>query len=381
MRVSGIIVLLGFLVSCSDPVPTNTGFITKLGNDTLAVEVFSTDGNTFTADVVVRSPQTVLTRYNLTMDETGGIQAMQAFRFDPELGFVGEGELVRDFTRSGDSLLVEVLAGERTNQFGMIYEDGALPFLEYTHWPFELALIRAEQTGADTMLAPMVAGSRIRDFVLADLGDDARTIRHPSRGVMDVKVNMAGELVTLDAGQTTRKLMVERANNIDIETIAGRFKKAEVGGKVFGALSGAMTEEFDVRGVNFRLEYGSPSKRGRDLFGGIVPYGERWRTGANRATHIRISEDVTIGGVEVPSGEYTLFSIPEENGGTLIINTQTGQNGRTYNEELDLGRVELSRNEQSESVEVFTITVSDEGEQGKLNLMWGTTVYSVDIEF
>jgi len=48
---------------------------------------------------------------------------------------------------------------------------------------------------------------------------------------------------------------------------------------------------------------------------------------------------------------------------------------------LDLGRVELSRNEQSESVEVFTITVSDEGEQGKLNLMWGTTVYSVDIEF
>ena len=65
----------------------------------------------------------------------------------------------------------------------------------------------------------------------------------------------------------------------------------------------------------------------------------------------------------------------------MIINTQTGQNGRSYNVELDLGRVELHREVNPESVESFTITVTETEDGGRLNLMWGNTIYYTDIKF
>ena len=154
----------------------------------------------------------------------------------------------------------------------------------------------------------------------------------------------------------------------------------ETKGKVFGALSAAVINNYEVNGVNFILEYGSPSKRGRQIFGGIVKYGERWRTGANRATHIKFDKDIVIGDLEVPAGEYTLFSIPEEDGGTLIVNTQTGQNGRNYNPEYDLGRLALQKETLSTLVEDFTITVAESEQGARLNLAWGCTQYYCIIE-
>jgi hypothetical protein len=213
----------------------------------------------------------------------------------------------------------------------------------------------------------MLSGRRALDFIIADLGNDNKTVRHTFRGVMDVTVTDSEALKTLDAGQTTRKLFVERTSDADVEAAAAQFAKYEQDGKVFGALSGAVVDQFEVEGVIFDLSYGSPSKRGRDLFGGIVPYGERWRTGANRATHIKFDKDITIGGLMAPANEYTLFSIPEEDGGTLFINTQTGQNGRSYNADLDLGQVELKREVNPDMVEVFTITVTETDEGGRLN--------------
>lgn len=373
------IALLVFVSSCSSKTEEYASFVTQLGNDTLAVESFKLDGNSFLADVVVRSPRTTLTRYEATLNESGGIDDLSEYRFDPNTGFSGSGTIVRTISTDGDSLKISFLQNDETRVVKIAKSDEIIPFIEYTHWPFELALLQVGS--ADSVMVPMLVGSRARNFLLANLGGANRTIRHPSRGVMDVKVNASGELVTLDAGQTTRKLILKRTSGEDIEMAARQFANAEANGKGFGALSGAIVEEFNIRGVNFRLDYGSPSQRGRELFGGIVPYGERWRTGANRATHIRISKDIMMGNVEAAAAEYTLFSIPEENGGFLIVNKQTGQNGQSYNEELDLGRIPLQREYNSESVENFTITVTETSEGGRLNLQWGNTTYFVELKF
>lgn len=184
----------------------------------------------------------------------------------------------------------------------------------------------------------------------------------------------------MDAAQTTRKLVVTRTQNIPIEEIAASFIARDKAGKPFGGLSGAVVEEFVLDGVTFRLDYGSPAKRGRTLFGGIVPYGQRWRTGANRATHFKTSADIMVGDLKVPAGEYTLFTIPEADGGTLIINKQTGQNGRSYNESLDLGRVQMYVATQDTSTEDFTIKMIKDQEGMSLNLIWGTTRYYVPVK-
>lgn len=380
-KLTSVVLLVTVCIGCSSKQSSEVAFITKLGSDTLAIETFTKTENGIEAKVVLRSPQTVLTSYELVQDEFGGVQKMTATRFNEPSGFNGPGTFQQSIEKEGDSLLTEYITrgGERRS-YKTMYQEGALPFIDMVHWPFELALNQANSEESDTVNQKMISGNNISNFVIANLGDASRTIRHPSRGVMDVEVNHNGELVLLDAAQTTRKLKVTREAGADINSIAERFLRLDKEGKSFGSLSGAITEEFTVKGANFKVEYGSPSRRGRDLFGGIVAWGERWRTGANRATHFSTSRDLTIGDLKVPAGDYTLFTIPEADGGTLIINKQTGQNGRTYDEARDLGRVPMHLSTKADNTESFTITVEEAENGGELNLIWGESVFKIPFQ-
>ncbi len=87
------------------------------------------------------------------------------------------------------------------------------------------------------------------------------------------------------------------------------------------------------------VDYSSPAMKGRKVFGGLVPFGQLWRTGANAATKITFSKDVTIEDKPVPAGTYALFSIPTATGWTLILNKNPNQGGTDqYKQDLDLAR-------------------------------------------
>lgn len=360
---------------------SQNGFVTLLGNDTLAVEQFEKTANGIKAKVVLRSPETSLSAYDLKIDDAGGIREMVKRDYSPEGQFSGRGEAVQTIRKENDSLIVEWQTEEGIQKDTLEYQEGTLPFIDMVHWPYELALNNAAGAPQDTIEQHLLTGGRLSTFIISKITEDSATIRHPFRGVMGVDINDNGDLLHLDAGLTTRKLKVHRTSNINIDEIGSRFVEMEQSGNPFGELSGAESEEFSFNDATFRVEYGSPEKRGRAIFGGIVPWGERWRTGANRATHFRTSRDLVIRDLNVPAGEYTLFTIPEEDGGTLIINKQTGQNGQTYDESRDLGRVLMERSSRSEVTEKFTITVEEnDSDGGVLKLIWDQTVFSVDFE-
>src|SRR6516225_8567503 len=136
-----------------------------------------------------------------------------------------------------------------------------------------------------------------------------------------------------------------------------------------------------VDGKAVTLNYSRPSVRDRKIFGGLVPYGEVWRTGANAATSLKTDVDLTIGGVTVPAGSYTLYTIPNESGWKLIINKQTGQWGTAYDEKQDLGRVDMKVANHAISTEQFTISLDKTGgKSATLKLDWANTTASVDVE-
>ncbi|TDI64298.1 MAG: DUF2911 domain-containing protein, partial [Bacteroidetes bacterium] len=203
---------------------------------------------------------------------------------------------------------------------------------------------------------------------------------HPSRGVMAIKVDENGKLQELDAGATTRKLKVTRTVELDVESYASKYAEIEESGKTFGALSGRGTSEVIIGEDTIAVDFGRPLKRGRDIFGSLVKYGELWRTGANRATHFKTGMTIKIGDVEIPGGEYTLYSIPEIEGGTLIINTQTGQGGTTYHEDRDQARVPMQVRSLDEVVKLFTIVLELNGKVGELKLQWDQKEYFVRFE-
>jgi hypothetical protein len=369
------LLIASLFTGCSSQSNDESYFVTKLGDDTLAVEQFLKTESGMAATVILRSPETRFSKYTLNLDETGGISQMQRTDYPPTEGFSGEGALVQSIVRQGDSLSVEFYGenADAARAYMAPYQTGVLPFIDMVHWPFELAFNRAAETEQDSINQPLLSGNRISNFIIADMEDDSMTIRHPFRGVMGVNVTPEGTIKHLDAGLTTRKLKVDRVNSVDMNALADRYAQNPI-----GELSGAISAEYAFSNTNFRVDYGSPQKRGRELFGGIVPYSERWRTGANRATHFYTSNDIQIGDLEVPAGEYTIFTIPEEDGGTLIINSETGQNGNSYDESQDFGRVPMQVEQTDNMTEAFTITVEETDEGGRLNLIWGNTVYYVD---
>lgn len=133
-------------------------------------------------------------------------------------------------------------------------------------------------------------------------------------------------------------------------------------------------------GQSITVDYSSPRMKARKIFGGLVPDGKVWRTGANEATTFVTSADVTVGGKDVPAGSYTIFTVPNPDKWTLIISKKTGEWGTEYpGEANDLTRVEMKVSKLSAPVENFTIAFDQSSAGCTMRLEWETTRASVDI--
>jgi Protein of unknown function (DUF2911) len=133
-------------------------------------------------------------------------------------------------------------------------------------------------------------------------------------------------------------------------------------------------------GKTIQVDYSSPRMRGRKIYGGLVPYGEVWRAGANEATTFVVDAGVEVAGKVVPAGSYTLFAIPNPDSWQLIINKTTGEWGIPYpGEDSDFARVPMKLSKLPSPLEDFTIGFDNDGKVCKMHLDWDTTRASVDI--
>ena len=133
-------------------------------------------------------------------------------------------------------------------------------------------------------------------------------------------------------------------------------------------------------GKSITIDYSSPHAKGRKIFGGIVPYGEPWRTGANEATTFVTTADVMVGGQHVPAGKYTIFTIPNKDKWTLIVSKKTGEWGIPYpGADSDLVRADMKASATSGPVEDFTIAFDKSGNGCTLRIEWENTRATVDI--
>lgn len=131
------------------------------------------------------------------------------------------------------------------------------------------------------------------------------------------------------------------------------------------------------------IDYGQPHVRGRQIFGGLVPFDQVWRLGANWATSLTTDVNVRIGDLQVPRGAYTLFLLPREDAADLIVNRQTRQWGTDYDPTLDLGRTELSHRSLPEIAQSLTMTLEPVASQGPgelpsgtLRIAWGSAEFA-----
>jgi len=179
-------------------------------------------------------------------------------------------------------------------------------------------------------------------------------------------------MLTYSGMRSTYKVAVARANAVpDIDSVADRLAAAE---RRTGLqqLSVRDTARATIGGAAFTVDYGRPLRRGRTLLGGVIPYDRVWRTGANEATQFTTSAPVTLAGLALPAGTYTLWTVPHRGGVELVVNRQTGQWGTQYSRARDLGRAPMVPGPAESPVEQFTISIEPSGaRQGTLAMSWG----------
>ncbi|TRX60710.1 DUF2911 domain-containing protein [Fulvivirga sp. M361] len=132
-----------------------------------------------------------------------------------------------------------------------------------------------------------------------------------------------------------------------------------------------------------KITYCQPHKRGRVIFGDLVPYGKVWRTGANEASEITLTNDILINTDTLKAGTYSIFTVPRKEKWTVIFNRELGQWGAyNYVEKSDILRVEVPTQKVEDVVwEPFTISFAQVNDKADLQLMWDKTKVSIPLKF
>lgn len=141
-----------------------------------------------------------------------------------------------------------------------------------------------------------------------------------------------------------------------------------------------ITQKIGVSNVS--VEYSRPGAKGREIFGGLVKYGELWRTGANKATKITFEEDVVFGGQKIKKGSYSLFTIPNDKAWKILLNTETEMWGAgDYDESKEIYNQTIETKESSDFIESFTIDFGEfEDFSAIMSIKWANTVVAIKIK-
>lgn len=360
-------------------------YIDRLGNDTISAEAYTRTADGFEGDVLVRAPLTRVAHYEATLTPDGHVSRLDVeWRVPPQNPDGGPAFGVT-YVLEGDSVTIArhgSRGGRGPDTLRVAAPAGAIPTIgvePYAYALLEQAIRQAGSPNADSV--PFVflnAGGRTTQNAVVRLGGD--TVQFDLFGdPLLVRAGPDGRVVALSGARTTAKVEGQAAPDLDLQALAADFAARDARGEGMGVPSPLDTTTASVDGATLSVVYSRPARRGREIWGKLVPWDEVWRTGANAATALSTDRDLEIAGVRVPAGDYTLYSIYTPDSAKLIINQQTGQWGTEYHPERDLARIALAREELPRPMERFTISIEPTDGGGVLRLAWGGTAFSVPI--
>ncbi len=352
-------------------------FIVRLGSDTLAVERYTRTSTKLESDIVLQVPNARQVHYVATLGPSGTVRSVE-LRMKPLVPGPAVPKPVHGLIAvQGDTADVSITIGDSVKKLRIAAKPGAVPLASFSHALVEQAIIQSRKARQDSVAFEWVAlgaADAFPSYVL-QRGADSVTVDFfgdPSYA----RIDQAGRILGFDGRATTQKVVVDRVKDVDLEGFAQAFAwKESKAGRATGQLSPRDTARAQIGAARLEVDYGRPQKRGREIFGKVVPWNQVWRTGANAATHLSTDAALVCGSDTIPAGKYTLWTLPAQTATKLIVNQQTGQWGTDYDQSQDLVRLDLRRESLPAPVEKFTIAVEPSGRGGVLRLSWDTTSF------
>lgn len=375
------------LCSASSALAQSGGFVATLGTDTVQVETFRRRGNRLEGTVVTRSPTTRIVKYTMIFDAGDRPVRYEVDTRAPDGTPFRNPGMSGSLTLSPDSIVRETLQDGQPVAQRMAaprggYPSPGLPYLGVSYLMYQYALADARRRTAPdsqayvsllTMFPFQKSPQRLKAWFV---GADSAELDYFGVARSGYKLDSAHQLIRADWTGTTYRYRIARVAAPDVQSLAMRWDKLDRSGKAMGAMSPRDTVRASLGATELMVEYSRPSKRGRAIWGEVVPWNRVWRLGADFATHFTTTTDLNLGGVDVPAGTYTLWMLPSENGqASLIVNKQTRIFGTMYNPANDLVRIPLTR--VAEPVPVERLTLDFTG--GMLAIRWDNAAYRVSI--
>ena len=386
-KISAAAVVLFAAAPLAAQAPASAYIVTRLGVDTVAIERYPRSKDKLEGDLVVRYPRVRTYHYVADLGSRGEIKSITTTirrpgtdpNAPPAMQLVerfGDTVAVLELQRNGKA---DTAASGRK-----VFRGGAAPMLgvEPTSYGIYEQLLSSARLGRDSvsyaLLAPGTGPTPA--IILRRRGADSVSFTSTFfPGWTEVaRVDSRGQIVGVDATATTVKTVAQRVPNLDVNAVLKEWAATEVArGGMMGQMSPPDTTRAAIGGANIAVAYSRPFKRGRAIFGSLVPWNQIWRTGANAATMFTTDKDLVFGSTVVPAGKYTLWTLPTSTGAKLIINSETGQWGTDYHADKDFARLDLTTRQVSPPLEQFVIGIVPQGSGGVLRFAWDDREYAI----
>lgn len=363
----------------------SAAFVMTLGRDTVQVESFARTDSAVTGLLAYRLGGIRIVHWSAVLDRRGQLRSYQQRITD------GDGRTLTPdpgpalMTWNGDTVVRE--ARQRDGTMGVqrvATPNGAWPIgtipISASFALFEMALAplrlvtRTDSTMLYRLMAGAAQGAVSRTRVLFTSPDSVH-VDYFGQGRSRFLFDADGRLQRSDWRQTTYDVRVERVPSINVAAIAAAWARAERAGAATGPLSPRDSLTARVGAATIAINYSRPLRRGRAIWGGVVPWDTVWRLGADMATQMRLDAPLRFGDSVVPAGEYTLWMQTSATRCELVISSLVRVFGTQYDRRRDVVRIPMERTHQKEQIEQLWLTVSG----GALRVLWGDAEYRVPL--
>ena len=353
-----------------------------LGNDTTLIQSFELSNNTFKTTFILFTGAITKCEATGTLDANGDL--LQVTSSNYKITDAGNWELtttgVNNFT--GDSSVYIA-----TNPKGEIVTRHSFPGIGIVANGMDIASFfnfaymgfYAPANAGDTLFHRQLSFNGVRKFAMTRKSKTELRIGSTLTGNLSLMVDKKNRLQKIEGVGSSLNIRatIERKNinTAVLDEIAKRRNSA--GAATVKTLRD--TARVTLNNNIIEVDYWRPHKRGREIFGNVVPWNRAWRTGANNATQLRFSNEIIIGGNKLPAGKYGIWSYPTENKWELIINKNANAWGTDYDPAADIFRVPLTVEKLTAPVEVLTISfIKKEEKKAVMVIEWD--VYKASIE-
>jgi len=369
--------MLALPLTLSVAVQDSGAFVVRLGTDTVALEQYTRTATQLRGEYVVRTPRSLHRIYTADLNPDGTVRRWELVTHNIG-GGPGPMETKASVDFSGDTAVMVSPQGDGTVTSKFAVPRGTFPFLIYGYGLLEHMGRWARATGKDSVrFTALASANQTSGGYIRKRGGDTLVFmldegQLAGVGPFTFRLDRQGHLTWLTGKGSTLQVEVQRVASVPMAQATQSFAN-----RPLGQLSPRDTARANLQGVDVWIDYSRPLKRGREIFGNIVPWNAVWRTGANAATQLSAAGDIVIGdggaAQVVRAGKYTFWTLPTPTGWKVIINKQTGQWGTEYNPELDLIRIDAKVETLATPVEQLTISFEPANKGSILAITWDRT--------